>query len=184
MRLREGPQPPGARPLHWRRGLLSKRAGPLRTSAYRGTSPVPSLEACSSQARGTHRRRPTDARYPLHAEVPQQGVHCRVVSGVQLVAVDADVEFEPVGVAVHCCLPRGQEFLIFGTFLGPVAMRVTAVSRKRTENERGLAADATGWTLGPEHAFIKRHLCAGRTLPHPRFSAAAAGLSNNTSQGP
>lgn len=43
----------------------------------------------------------------LHPEVVQQGFHRGAVSGVQLIAVDADVELEPVGVGVRRRLPGG-----------------------------------------------------------------------------
>lgn len=62
---------------------------------------------------------PTDAGDLLRAEVLQQGVNGRVVPGVQLIPVDAYVEFEPVRIEIHGCFASRQEFCSFSTFLWP-----------------------------------------------------------------
>lgn len=49
----------------------------------------------------------------------QEGLDGWVMSGVELIPVDADVKLKPVGVGVHCRLPRGQEFFIFSAFTWP-----------------------------------------------------------------
>lgn len=117
--LWSGVSPPEDSPLRTHRPLLTPRevtpqqgaAPPALLPGSRSSSPGP-LGSCAG---------PTDAGYLLSPKVTQQGLDCRVVPGVQLVPVDADVEFEPVGVGVDGRLPRGGEFLILGSFAGPTA---------------------------------------------------------------
>lgn len=64
----------------------------------------------------THRgsRTLTHAADPLCDQVLQQGIQHGTVSGVQLVAVDPDVEAQPVGVRLSCHLcGRRELFLLF-----------------------------------------------------------------------
>jgi hypothetical protein len=80
-----------------------------------------------------HRRyggAPTNASDLLSAEVLQQGLDGRIVSGVQLISVNTDVEFEPVGIEIHCCLPSGQEFCTFSTFVWPTKNEDGSESRR------------------------------------------------------
>ena len=95
-------------------------------------------------------RAPTDTGYLLSTQVAQQGFDRRVVSGVELVPVNADVELKPVGVGVHCRLPRGQEFFIFSAFTWP------------TENEGD--PESAGKEQGGKIWMNKREL-----VPMPRF---------------
>lgn len=60
----------------------------------------------------------THAGDPLRDQVLQQSVRHRAPSGVQLVAVDADVEAQPVGVGLRRHLAgRREVFLFFVAFL-------------------------------------------------------------------
>lgn len=55
----------------------------------------------------------TRADDPLCGQIPEQRGQQGVPAGVQLIAVDADVEFEPRRVGVIGCLPCREERLGF-----------------------------------------------------------------------
>lgn len=60
-----------------------------------------------------HWERLTHTGDPLRDQVLQQRVHHRAPPGVELVAVDADVEAQPVGVGLRRHIPGGREVLFF-----------------------------------------------------------------------
>lgn len=55
----------------------------------------------------------TRADDPLRGQIPEEGGHEGVPAGVQLIAIDADVEFEPGGIGVIGRLPCREERLGF-----------------------------------------------------------------------
>lgn len=107
---------------------------------------------------------PTDAGDLLRAEVLQQGVDGRVLPGVQLIPVDANVEFEPVRIEVHGCFASRQEFCSFSTFLWPTRNKDRLQSSvKREARGRGMLG-SWSWgsrlaTLGSKYRFTKSCLC-------------------------
>lgn len=147
----------------------------------------PGGDASARSRPGT--RAPTHTGDLLGAQVLEQGPHCWVVSRVQLISVDADVELEPVGIGVHGRLPGGQEFIL-RTFVWPAQMKVTQVSRERTNSK---ASGRTG-ELAPMPKFslwIQTNVglfrgASAQTGPCDvrTFSVAVVQPTNNISEGP
>lgn len=67
---------------------------------------------------GQRSRGLTHAGDPLGQQVPEQRLHHRAVPAVKLVAVDPDVEAQPVGVRLGRQLARRAQ-LVVGALAGP-----------------------------------------------------------------
>lgn len=119
----------------------------------------------------------------------EQGPHCRVMSRVQLISVDADVELEPVGIGVHGRLPGGQEFTL-RAFVWPAQMKVSQVSRGRTDSkvsgrtgELAPMPEFSPW-IQTNVAFFRGASAQTGPCDVRTFSVAVVQLTNNISEGP
>ena len=92
-------------------------------------TPTPSLPTHTHTHTHTHTGL-THAGDPLCDQVLEQGVQHGTVSGVQLVAVDADVETQPVGVRLRRHLSGWCELLL-------LLVRLLIVPDERGEERRG-----------------------------------------------
>lgn len=179
--LWSGASPPEDSPLRTHKSLLTPRevtpqqgaAPPALLPGSRPSSPGP-LGSCAG---------PTNAGYLLSPKVTQQGLDRRVVPGVQLVPVDADVEFEPVGVGVDGRLPRGGEFLILGSFAGPTANEGDRSQQGGTgaawpRGEGAVSSRGLGSNFGSRQTRVHgRCVCSNRSLRRAHFFCGCCSTS-------